>query len=40
MASVNKASLREEFATLKGQFERLCAAGQVTGRSTPWSKPC
>lgn len=31
MASVNKASLREEFATLKGQFERLCAAGQVTG---------
>ena len=31
MASVNKASLREEFAALKGQFERLCAEGQVTG---------
>jgi len=31
MASVNKASLREEFAALKGQFERLCAAGKVTG---------
>ena len=30
MASVNKASLREEFATLKGQFERLCAEGKVS----------
>jgi transposase len=33
MASVNKASLREEFAALKGQFERLCAEGQVTGET-------
>ena len=33
MASVNKASLREEFAALKGQFERLCAAGKVTGET-------
>jgi transposase-like protein len=30
MASVNHASLREEFATLKGQFEQLCAAGKVS----------
>ena len=30
MASVNKASLREEFAILKGQFERLCAEGKVS----------
>lgn len=30
MASVNQASLREEFAALKGQFERLCAAGKVS----------
>jgi transposase len=30
MASVNQASLREEFTTLKGQFERLCAAGKVS----------
>lgn len=30
MASVNQASLREEFTTLKGQFERLCAAGTVS----------
>ena len=29
MASVNKQSLREEFATLKGQFERLSAEGKV-----------
>ena len=33
MASVNKASLREEFAALKGQFERLCAEGKVTGET-------
>jgi hypothetical protein len=33
MASVNKASLREELATLKGQFERLCAEGKVTGET-------
>jgi len=30
MASVNKASLREEFTALKGQFERLRAEGKVT----------
>jgi hypothetical protein len=30
MASVNKASLREEFDTLKGAFERLCANGKMT----------
>ena len=30
MASVNKASLREEFDTLKGQFERLSAEGKVS----------
>lgn len=30
MASVNKASLREEFDTLKGQFETLCAADHVS----------
>jgi transposase len=29
MASLNKASLREEFDTLKGQFERLCADGKM-----------
>ena len=29
MASLNKSSLREEFDTLKGQFERLCADGQM-----------
>ena len=29
MASVNKASLREEFDTLKGEFERLCANGTM-----------
>ena len=29
MASVNKASLREEFDTLKGQFEQLCAEGKM-----------
>ena len=32
MASVNKASLREEFDTLKGHFERLCAAGKVVSK--------
>ncbi|WPL11532.1 IS66 family transposase [Thiorhodovibrio litoralis] len=30
MPSVNKASLREEFASLKTQFEQVCAAGQVS----------
>jgi hypothetical protein len=30
MASVNQSSLREDFATLKERFERLCAEGQVT----------
>jgi transposase len=30
MASVNKASLREEFTALKAQFERLRAEGKVT----------
>jgi hypothetical protein len=30
MASVNKQSLREEFAALKGQFERLSAQGKVS----------
>jgi transposase len=30
MPSLNKASLREEFATLKERFERLCAEGKVT----------
>ena len=29
MPNVNQASLREEFATLKGQFEQLSAAGKV-----------
>ena len=29
MARLNKASLREEFDTLKGQFERLCADGKM-----------
>ena len=29
MASVNKKSLREEFAALKEQFDDLCAKGQV-----------
>jgi transposase len=29
MASVNKASLREEFEGLKGQFEQLCAEGKM-----------
>jgi len=29
MASVDKASLREEFDTLKGEFERLCANGRM-----------
>lgn len=30
MASVNKASLREEFATLKERFEQHCSEGQVS----------
>jgi hypothetical protein len=30
MASVNKASLREEFATLKRQFEQHCDKGDVS----------
>ena len=33
MASVNKVSVREEFDTLKGQFERLCAAGKMAEES-------
>ena len=33
MASVNKQSLREEFDTLKAQFERLCAEGQMAAES-------
>ncbi len=31
MAQLEKASLRAEFATLKGRFERLCAEGQLGG---------
>jgi len=33
MASVNKASLREEFDALKGEFERLCAGGKMAQES-------
>jgi hypothetical protein len=33
MASVNKASLREEFDTLKAAFERLCAEGKMAAES-------
>jgi transposase len=33
MASVNKQSLREEFDTLKGEFERLSAAGKMAAES-------
>ena len=33
MASVNKQSLREEYGTLKGQFERLCAEGKLAAES-------
>jgi transposase len=33
MASVNKASLREEFDGLKAQFEHLCAEGKVTAET-------
>jgi hypothetical protein len=33
MASVNKASLREEFDTLKARFEGLCADGKVPSES-------
>jgi len=33
MASVNQASLREEFDALKGEFERLCAEGKLVAES-------
>lgn len=33
MPSLNKASLREEFDALKGEFERLCANGQMAPES-------
>jgi transposase len=33
MASVNKHSLREEFDTLKAEFERLCADGKLAAES-------
>ena len=33
MASLNKASLREEFDALKGEFERLCANGKMAPES-------
>jgi len=33
MASVNKASLREEFDALKGEFERQCADGKMSQES-------
>ena len=33
MASVNKASLREEFDALKGEFEQLCANGKMAQES-------
>ena len=33
MASINKQSLREEFDTLKGRFERLCAEGKMAAES-------
>jgi hypothetical protein len=33
MASLNKASLREEFDTLKGRFEHLCAEGKMGDES-------
>ncbi|MFN2120090.1 MAG: IS66 family transposase [Anaerolineales bacterium] len=33
MATVNKASLREEFDTLKAEFERLCADGKLAAES-------
>ncbi|MEJ2151298.1 MAG: IS66 family transposase, partial [Chloroflexota bacterium] len=33
MASLNKASLREEFDTLKERFERLCAEGRMSEES-------
>ena len=33
MAYVNKTSLREEFAHLKSEFERLSAAGKVSAES-------
>jgi len=33
MASVNKKSLREEFDTLKAQFERLSAEGKMAAES-------
>jgi hypothetical protein len=33
MATVNKQSLREEFDSLKAEFERLCAAGTMAAES-------
>jgi len=33
VASVNKASLREEFDSLKGQFEQLCIDGKMSAES-------
>ncbi len=33
MASVNKQSLREEYQTLKEEFERLCAQGKMASES-------
>jgi hypothetical protein len=33
VASVNKQSLREEFAALKGRLEQLVAAGKMAGES-------
>ena len=36
MATVNKHSLREELASLKGQFESLCAEG-VVSRFVSWN---
>ena len=33
MATVNKQSLREEFATFKVRFERLCAEGKMADES-------
>lgn len=37
-AAVAKASLREEFDTLKARFERLSA--DMSGRAAPCSRPC
>jgi hypothetical protein len=33
MSRVNRESLREEFDTLKGRFEDLCARGQMGAES-------